>query len=218
MINLFRCQENNFGDNLSSYLTDKISALPMTLTPISTIGSILEWVPPHTIVWGTGYQRANPTVPTGPLDIRAVRGKLTRDLLIQQGFDCPEVYGDPALLLPRYYKPEFEHVYRVGVLPHYVDHTPEVLAPYIDDEDALIINVRDSVESIIDRIVSCKRIITSSLHGLIVADAYGIPVEWVEWSDKVIGDGFKFRDYFSVRGEVDLDALMEACPFKGDSQ
>ena len=93
----------------------------------------------------------------------------------------------------------------------------------------------------IDQILSCQAIASSSLHGLIAADAYGIPSVWIELSDKVHGNGFKFRDYFlsvgrpdrpplqvndatrpeEVRDRVeaaaircDLNALWDACPFR----
>ncbi len=222
MINLYRYLGNNLGDNLSTYLTRKISGqevrnvnVPPKGEPVyGTIGSILEWIPPFCDVWGLGYMREQSRVAKKPFTIHAVRGKLTRQHLIEQGFDCPEVYGDPALLLPRYYTPRVEKRYELGVVPHYVDWDLPELEFFRKRSGALMINVRDDVETVIDNINKCGYIISSSLHGLIVADAYGIPCQWKEWSDNVVGKGFKFRDYFTVRDHVDLDKLMAACPFK----
>ena len=51
--------------------------------------------------------------------------------------------------------------------------------------------------NVIDQIKSCENIISSSLHGLIVSDAYGIPNVWIKISDNINGGEFKFKDYFS---------------------
>lgn len=60
-----------------------------------------------------------------------------------------------------------------------------------------IIHLRGThVEKTINEICSCRFIYSSSLHGLIVSHAYGIPALWFEHT-RLTGDRFKFYDYFS---------------------
>ncbi len=60
------------------------------------------------------------------------------------------------------------------------------------------INPRHPPLEVVAEIGACKRIVTSSLHGMITADAFGIPRR-VEISPALLneteGGDFKFRDY-----------------------
>jgi hypothetical protein len=56
------------------------------------------------------------------------------------------------------------------------------------------------MEGFCQSINQCDVIITSSLHALITAHAYGIPAAWVIFSDAPLGDGIKFHDYFASCG------------------
>jgi len=110
--------------------------------------------------------------------------------LIDCGGECPEIYGDPALLLPLFCKPK-EKEYKIGIVPHYKDYK-QVSANY---KKYKIINVvNKNPLNVAKEISSCEYIISSSLHGIIAAHAYGIPAARVTFS-KIYGDGSKFEDY-----------------------
>lgn len=99
---------NNFGDLLGPLIVSRLMAQlgldPEAVRParLLTVGSVLHWAQDGDVIWGSGV---NGNIPGGQhiariLDIRAVRGPRTRAFLAGRGFTVPEVYGDPALLLP----------------------------------------------------------------------------------------------------------------------
>ena len=112
--------------------------------------------------------------------------------------------GDPALILPDLYQPKSyeEKKFKLGIVPHYIDQTDFVSRFDPQGEKSYtVLNIAiNKVERFIDRIIECEFIISSSLHGVIIAQAYNIPAVWVEFSDKVIGSGFKFFDFFQSVG------------------
>lgn len=200
----------NYGDKLTPYLIEKISGYKTVFLPeedespkIVAIGSILGANCTNAVIWGAGFawhKEYEHEEVTKPIHITAVRGKLTREKFMHHKIDCPEVYGDPALLLPKYYNPPTEKQYAIGIIPHIID-LEKVREMYPKEElekhNAIIIDLRGEVEEVTRAIMSCKKTISSSLHGLVVSHAYGIDSLWVEFSYNVIGQGFKFRDYFS---------------------
>jgi hypothetical protein len=203
---IFR-EKENYGDLLSKYLVEKISGKPvqfvqpkkqpwykMNKTNFLAVGSILHHATKHSIVWGSGIIDHEQEI--AEADFRAVRGPQTRDLLLKLGYNCPEIYGDPALLLPKYYNPQIEKKYKIGVIPHYHDYKIAVNLFQDDPEIKVIDLLTMDVEEVTREILSCENIISSSLHGLIVAQAYKIPALWVEFSDKIFGNGIKYVDYF----------------------
>lgn len=155
------------------------------------VGSIMSWLRDNDTVWGTGCIRPV-EIERYNVNFLAVRGPLTRSMI--KGSDVPEIYGDPALLLPYLYNPDIKPVHAVGHLPHYVDKVE--VRPKVD----FFIDIEDDWREIVRQIKSCKKIVTSSLHGIVLAEAYGVPVEWVKYSDKILGGQFKFQDYFLGTG------------------
>lgn len=162
------------------------------------IGSILKHAAPKVHVWGSGAISRSDRVDPQAI-YHAVRGPHTRDVIRRQGIACPEIYGDPAILLPRFHNAPVEKTHRLGIVPHYVDHEPAVAA-WGNIPGVRIINVlRKNPLDVVDEIRSCESIVGSSLHGLIVAAAYGVANAWIGCvgDNQLSGDGIKFADWYA---------------------
>lgn len=199
----------NMGDLISPYLFEKMTGeKAMRVSPgngkpfFLSCCSILNACNGNAIVWGTGSMFSNAGIKK-PLKILSVRGPLTRGVLIKRGIQCPEVYGDPGLLLPNYYAPKPHGHYRVGIIPHYADYE-STCKRFSGISDILVIDIGRGVEPVCDDISSCDITVSSSLHGIIVSHAYGVPCAWMTVSPTSkwpIGGGhFKYNDYYLSRG------------------
>ncbi|WP_372793012.1 polysaccharide pyruvyl transferase family protein [Lutibacter sp.] len=206
---------NNLGDILSPIIANyfgskKIKRISKRSSKNNEhyfmIGSIIERCNKNSIIWGSGLMYANSILKEFPKKILAVRGPLTRSRLIELGIPCPEVYGDPALLLPEVYPNTNPLVkYKLGIIPHFRDKENSWLkAHFYKNMDIKIIDIQNKNPlKVVDEILECEKIISSSLHGIIISDAYKIPSVWFEFSNLVEGSGFKFRDYFKSVGRLD---------------
>lgn len=252
-------RHRNWGDDLNYFMLQELTGRPVViynyfkwaqwlhLNNYLCIGTLLDAVNYcncSTIVWGTGVSGQERDF-VQPKKICAVRGKLTHDFLISHHVDCPEVYGDPALLLPRYYRPQVKKKYQLGIIPHVVDQRHPVIEEIkAHHPEILMIDLAhyNKWTDVIDQICSCENIASSSLHGLIVSDAYHVPNCWIELSGKISGGHFKYRDYASSvkrnlskpfclvkirdvgqllnlcsqwkKPAIDLQPLIDSCPFK----
>lgn len=54
---------------------------------------------------------------------------------------------------------------------------------------------------------------STSLHGLIVADSYGIPNAWIKQPQDIGGNGYKFDDYYSA---FDREAVQHSSDLARD--
>lgn len=243
----------NFGDALNPVIIEALSGkrvvhssriLNLARKPVYyAIGSILRGVrSSNAVMWGSGFIDSRDTLKRRPKEVRAVRGPLTRRKLLELGVECPSVYGDPALLCPLFIKPGASKRYSLGIVPHFTDWHSPLLERFRVMPNVAVIDITSGVPNVIDRVNECEAIASSALHGLILADAYGIPSVWVKISGKIGGDDFKFSDYFQSVGredaapiqltddttpsdllsarteyhvKVDLEKLVEACPFAG---
>ena len=241
---------SNFGDTLNAFFLHKEN-IPFMFShhtvehKVVMIGSIIRPASRNkTIVWGSGmiYSTDVPSVNTAIY--RAVRGPETYKKLDEIGCDLSDcVLGDPALLLPRIYTPNVEKEYKLGIIPHIVDY--DIYNQHIKNnpekfKNTTLINPNTPcwrIQDFIDQVNKCEKIVSTSLHGIICAHAYGIPAIWSEIGDRLIGDGFKFKDYYCSIGaplekisfvvdenidipyidiEIDLDALWSKRPWAAD--
>lgn len=252
-----KIMHRNWGDDINYFLLKKLThknIIPYDISTIANrrhkkcymcIGSTITFNHiDETIVWGAGVIDPSKALKHKPQKVLAVRGPLSREYLIEQGVNCPEVYGDPALLLPKVYTPQCVKKYKLGIIPHYDDFENDVLNHLKNDESILFIRLEgyNSWTGVIEQIASCEYIVSSSLHGLIVSEAYAIPNLWIEISGKLMGGFFKYHDFFLsigkdvetpykiteqttkedllsylrdyTPGNIDLSKLIQSSPFK----
>ena len=209
MIKSFYYQSNNAGDTLTPIIVEFFTGQKVEFVErnaqgkLLAVGSIMKALRPNDVVWGAGIMRKTDTFPSVlKAKFLAVRGRRSADILRQAGAEVPEVYGDPALLLPLIYKPKTQLKYKMGIIPHYIEHNDPVFKRLKTSENELMIDITQPWQKVIDDILSCEFIVSSSLHGLIIAEAYNVPVQWLKVSDKVLGNGFKFEDYLTGTGRI----------------
>lgn len=210
---LYNIDIENFGDTLSKYIVEKLSNKQViwqdpnnvnffesffTTTHLA-IGSILHFGTRKCIIWGSGLIDSKSYAPDA--NYLAVRGKYTFRTLKERNLKIPEIFGDPGLLLPRFFNSKKTPTKILGIIPHYteVGLIKEKFQNILSDE-ILIIDNRMTPDKVLNDILSCKNIISSSLHGLIVPMAYNIPSLWIKLSNNILGDGIKYYDFFSSVG------------------
>jgi pyruvyltransferase len=103
------------------------------------------------------------------------------------------------------YSPKIDKIYDRGYVPHYIERG-------LEPKDGLFIDALLPWREVVDKICSCKEIVSSSLHGIIIAEAYGIPATYASYSNKVIGGDFKFRDYLLGTGRKEEDLYKTPIP------
>lgn len=254
---IFLCHDSNWGDYVNYPLVrylckDQKEVIPYLSNDQGApdhyylcVGSVLSNANQKTTVWGSGFISAHEIfILDKPKQILAVRGPKSREGLIKLGIQCPKIYGDPALLISKFYQPKIKKKHKIGLLPHYIDQNSS-LVEKIRNFGIPIIDICGNFYDVIDQVLSCEFILSSSLHGLILPDAYGIPSAWVKLSNKVVGGKYKFLDYFlsverkdrkpllikkdvtksqledaykNYKIQIDLEKLLEVCPFNKEDK
>lgn len=218
----------NFGDYISLKLVERIADQPVEVfyrspknkkKKMLAIGSILSFAAEDDVVWGSGINGkvlALKNYSFTNLDVRSVRGPFTRKFLMENfGIDVPEVYGDPGLLFP-YFFPEFKRsenpTYDYIVIPHYSE---QKLFP--KDKEGRIVYPTDDWEEVIAKIVDSQFVISSSLHGIVIAEAYGIPARFLRITENEFI--IKYDDYYHGTNRPDYQyatSVEEALSMGGE--
>lgn len=181
---------HNFGDELGAVILRKlgykVKRVAFKNADVLLTGTMLDPAEnknPNATVLGTGSGYTHDA--EHGFNVLAVRGKLTADVLGLEN----SVLGDLGLLASRVWHKEPAQ-YDIGVVRHYVDKDEY---PFAD----IVIDATEPVEKVIKKISSCRVIMSSSLHGIIVADSYGIPNMRIARDDVITGD-WKWLDHKSA--------------------
>lgn len=194
-------RENNFGDLLGPWIVDRIRAkLGLGRSSsgrhrLLTVGSIVNIAGREgDVVWGSGihgnHLPLSKALPT--FDVRAVRGPRTAGVLRESGNLVPDVFGDPALLIPHLWTDAELGIQRRSegtvVVPNYYD---------LAGAPTNSLNPRGDLLERVRLIASAERVHASSLHGIVIAEAYGVPAVLVASTSE---RPFKYEDYYGGTG------------------
>ncbi len=204
----------NFGDRLNwsilRFLRANFGYRPPEEANLVMVGSVLEHLPEGWTgtVCGAGKLREDSQLDLSQARVLALRGPLTLAGVKLAPHHVP-VLGDPVLLITDWIQ-QWGAKYDLGVVPHWSDTELRKRFPY-----GTFIDVTDPPEEVVAKISKCKRIISSSLHGIMVADAYGIPrqAELFAGAEKEGGD-FKFRDYAALYNASPNFGQMWKAPYE----
>jgi pyruvyltransferase len=200
---------NNFGDLLGPIVVGRILARNQIDLgdarrdcTLLSVGSVLHWARDEDVVWGSGVNGkvSHDLYKFSSLDVRAVRGPLTRAFLAERGIDAPSVYGDPGLLLPLL-APE------LLVPPHQGEHAVTIVPNFNDfleyRTEPCVLDPRAPLEVCLRRIAGSRFVAGSSLHAIVIAESLGIPARVI---NSKVEHPFKYEDYYLGTGRTGVEA------------
>ena len=224
-INLSYCMIKNFGDSINYALLKDLTNKEIikfnycnknfykkfSYPTFSFIGSILDkWFInknnsfnetfPTLIIYGIGfmYELNKTKYPVKNIDIRAIRGKYSLNNLKYCNIKIKKniIFGDPGLLsIFLFNLSNIKKIYNLCIIPHYIDQKNKILKK-LNIKNSIILDIKNEKKFMYE-LAKCKRVISSSLHGLILSDSLIIPNIRIILSNKINGGNFKFNDYYS---------------------
>lgn len=212
-------QMQNFGDYLSPLLVEMVARRPVIYAPIEqadllAIGTILKkerkarrfFIPRRLHIWGSGAGESSEQF-SNRHHYHAVRGTFTRERILPP-LSTEPVLGDPGVLVREYCSGRIrpEKKYALGVIPHFVDQDSNTVSRLLSIRGSRLINVFSPIDDILTDVMRCHYVVSSSMHGLIVSDALGVPNRRLIISGKIKSFA-KFGDYYSAFDMIEPAAL-----------
>jgi pyruvyltransferase len=197
---------NNFGDLLGPLIVTGVraqlglsSARPAKSCRLFSVGSVIHYATAGDTIWGSGINGHWLSAEyCSQLDIRALRGPRSRRFLLERGTsDIPQVYGDPALLLPLV-RPELLDVPTTIPITVVANINEPGALDFPDQRSGVaILDPRSPLESCLRTIAASELVVGTSLHAVIVAEALGIGARTIRSHGERT---FKYQDYFEGTG------------------
>jgi hypothetical protein len=207
--NQFECETSAIGSGLRRFFISRNYAYKSLSCLKSIIKGKLHNSPCQ--IWSAGFiftPEGNEVPIKKQLNISSVRGALSKQALERiYGKQLNITTGDAGLLASELLPNAKSKQYLLGIIPHDRERN-ELKYQMIKNQisNSIIIDVQADPMEVLSLISQCEVIISSSLHGLIISDSFGIPNKQVVLTDKLIGDGFKFKDYYSSF-DLGIDAI-----------
>jgi len=194
----------NFGDLITPLLLRHYGYSPIYERPwraeLVATGSILEHLPNdfRGIILGSGFIEEKSRMSFPKARVLALRGELSRQRV---GVTQKLALGDPGLLASEVMPRREQKKFTLGIVPHHLEKSNPVFGRLMRrlGHDVTLIDAQGKPQTVFASIDQCEHILSSSLHGLIVADSLEIPNRWIA-ADRLWGGRFKFDDYYSSIG------------------
>ena len=208
-LNPIKRHVGNFGDLLGPIIVEQLLAErgvsvqdAARTSRLLTVGSVMRLAREGDVVWGTGVngKSLDAKYDFTDLDVRAVRGPLTRDYLLGMGIDVPPVFGDPGLL--------FGEIFDRDLMLDGADPRGILVVPNFNDFAAwsagsqVVLDPRSGFWNCIRAIAASELVVGSSLHAIVIAESFGIPARLVSSQHE---PPFKYHDYYLGTGRVNIE-------------
>lgn len=193
---------------------------PNTASKVVACGSVLPTARSHDVVAGAGgysFQRRIAFDHLRNSTIASVRGPVTFGLLRNHAVPAPDVFVDPGLLAGTLVWPELYHVHRGNSTCVLLHGSDAKLTSAFDAFSVEFLSVHEAPYDIAVKMQRCRLVISSSLHGLVFADAFQIRSVWLHTTETSQRPA-KFIDYFSSLHQVPVFAASVERAFQRDSR